>query len=75
MANWTTATTLERLGEILNDENLITDSILDNESNDDVTLGNIVQVMKDRIVRDQFTPKAKAAARKKTEPKTTGDQT
>lgn len=71
MANWTTATTLERLGEILNDENLITDSILDNESNDDVTLGNIVQVMKDRIVRDQFTPKAKAQARKKSETKTT----
>jgi len=68
MANWTVATTLERLGEILNDEGLISTDILDideSERDGEVTLSAIVDVMKDRVVRDQFTPKGKTAHRVK----------
>ena len=70
MANWTVATTLERLGQILQEEGLIEKNILDIEEDTtdyDVKLGGVIEVMKDRIVRDQFTPKAKAAHRKKAE--------
>lgn len=71
MANWTVATTLERLGQILEEENMITDQILDMGDLElsEINLKEIVETMKDRIVRDQFTPKAKAQHRKKQEAK------
>ena len=72
MANWTVATTLERLGEILNEEGLIERNILDIDEDTvdyDIKLGGVIEVMKDRIVRDQFTPKAKSQHRKKAEAK------
>lgn len=65
MANWTVATCLERLGEVLKEEGLLDGEILDADdetSNDyDIKLGVVVDVMKDRIVKDQFlkTPKLK----------------
>lgn len=58
MANWTVATCLERLGEVLKEEGLLEGGILDADdesSNDyDIKLGVVVDVMKDRIVKDQF---------------------
>ena len=64
MANWTVATTLERLGEILKEENIISDHILRLDADEDsVTLEQVVEIMKERIVKDQFTPKGKAKAR------------
>lgn len=65
MAMWTCATTLERLGELLNEEGIINVDILKLDPDvDDVKLSDVVEAMKERIVRDQFTPKAKAAHRK-----------
>jgi hypothetical protein len=68
VANWTVATTLERLGVILEEEGLISGTILDKDDTSDnesgIPLSSVVSVMKDRIVRDQFTPKAQAQLRK-----------
>ena len=71
MANWTVATTLERLSDILVEEKVIPVGLLDLDGAGmaGVSLEDIVDTMKERIVRDQFTPKAKAQHRARTEAK------
>ena len=74
MANWTVATMFERLSQVLEEEDVISSPLLamDDLTLSEVNLQDVRDILKDRIVRDQFSPKAKAQARKKTEAKTDG---
>lgn len=58
----------ERLSEVLEEEELIPVGLLDMDGAAlaDLSMETVVDALRDRIVRDQFTPKAKASHRAKT---------
>jgi hypothetical protein len=66
VANWTVATMFERLSEVLEEEKVIPAPLLamDGAGLAEINMEDVVEVLKDRIVADQFSPKAKATARK-----------